>query len=148
MIEITVTRRLQCSVEDVYAELEDCSKYHEWWPIPVEPMGTDGRAVRVRPLPFVRIVLVQTSVETNEEVRYRYTDGPFRGVGTWTIQSVENGAPVSKVRYSVHLKPVNYLVEILSSTSLFRRKHETDVSRIMDQLGRRCSRNDGELPQR
>jgi hypothetical protein len=131
-VDVRVVGSVRCSVETVGEVLAHVAAYPEWWPATSLVAEDEAVRVRVSPLPFVEIVLEAGAV-LEDEVWLEYSRGPFRGTGVWTARP-DGTDERTLVSYAVHLEPVNAAVALLASTRLFRRKHESDVRRIIERL--------------
>ena len=133
MIELRVSRVLQCTPARALAVLEDWRRYPEWWPLSV---SLDSGALVVRPLPLVRLVLEPAPCASPGQVVFRYTRGPFRGTGTWEVAGEPEGP--AKVGYLIQLGPAARAIELVSSTHLFRARHRRDIEGILERLEARA----------
>lgn len=131
-IQLRVAATIPARPADAFARLLDCDRYHDWWPLRVRAIQGQEGAIEVRPLPGVRIVMVQQPREGEDELTYAYLRGPLRGTGTWRVRPVDGG---TEVEYTIRLRPVNALIGLLAATPLFRFKHGRDVRGIIRRLG-------------
>jgi len=123
MVEITVTKTIQSTPNEVFALLMDLNTYSNWWHLPVQAVCTE--MVRFKPIPLVSIVLQKDIYIENKAIQFSYIKGPFRGLGTWDLDPV--GEDQTKVSYLIQLEATNFLYGGIARSAAFEARHRKDI---------------------
>lgn len=130
MITITVTGEINVSGEIAYEILNNCEEYSQWWTVPVK--YSSSSEIRFNPIPFITIGLEKEKTDKRGIIRFKYKEGPLRGIGIWNIQSIAEGR--CKVSYTTVFIPVSMLVDAVCTSVAFKRKHTKDILEIIAKI--------------
>ena len=137
MIHIPVSEIIEGKAEEIFAILRDYDNYENWWVIPVKRTGENPHSVELSPAPFTTVRWKEDSFILNKELRFEYVKGPFRGVGVWKIEPINDSKKV-KLTYTINLKPVNFFVGLAAGTPFFKMKHTKDIRDIIRKIEAVC----------
>jgi len=139
MIEIKVSEIINVKIDKVDNLLINYASYNEWWLIPTETIKGKDKYFQFSPLPFVKIGLVEDLYQPNNELKFRYIKGPFRGTGIWKLEGIDNKTQIS---YTINLKPVNIIFGLMAKTRIFRWKHNQDIKNIIKELEKKAAEDE------
>lgn len=131
MIRIIVSKKIDVDINLVRELLSNYAEYSRWWRLPVKMLEDKGNSFQITPIPFVQIELEEQFSKKENEIKFKYTKGPFRGYGCWNLKKK---GEMTLVCYSIELTPINTLIDALTRNSLFAWKHRRDIKNIINEI--------------
>ncbi|MDR3715870.1 MAG: hypothetical protein P4L51_23900 [Puia sp.] len=131
IVSIVVSEVVVAELERVFKTLMDHGSYPDWWHVPAKILP--GDVVVFHPLWFVTIkIRIEKRPERNQ-IYFHYIEGPIVGLGVWKLAWGEDERS-TEVSYSVDIRARNYLFQKVLESSLFRKRHERDIRRLIESV--------------